>query len=69
MADWTRASADTVLVLNAIKAGMGAYCHNATTDAVGDILKAGNLDATKTTRLALQNAAIAFASAWRKLRP
>jgi chaperonin GroEL len=48
------AGEDAAVVLNAVKAGKGAYGYNA---ANGDMLEEGILDPTKVTRLALQNAA------------
>jgi chaperonin GroEL len=47
------------VVLNAVKAGKGAYGYNAATGEYGDMLEAGILDPTKVTRLALQNASVA----------
>ena len=44
-------------ILNAVKAGKGAYGYNAANGEFGDMLEAGILDPTKVTRLALQNAA------------
>ena len=51
------AGEDAAVVLNAVKAGKGAYGYNAATGEYGDMLEAGILDPTKVTRLALQNAA------------
>ena len=51
------AGEDAAVVLNAVKAGKGAYGYNAATGVYGDMLEAGILDPTKVTRLALQNAA------------
>jgi chaperonin GroEL len=51
------AGEDAAVVLNAVKAGKGAYGYNAATGHYGDMLEAGILDPTKVTRLALQNAA------------
>jgi len=51
------AGEDAAVVLNAVKAGKGAYGYNAATGEYGDMLDAGILDPTKVTRLALQNAA------------
>jgi len=48
---------DAAVVLNAVKAGKGAYGYNAANGEYGDMLEAGILDPTKVTRLALQNAA------------
>ncbi len=50
------AGEDAAVVLNAVKAGKGAYGYNAATGEYGDMLEAGILDPTKVTRLALQNA-------------
>ncbi|MBK7116938.1 MAG: chaperonin GroEL, partial [Proteobacteria bacterium] len=51
------AGEDAAVVLNAVKAGKGAYGYNAANGEYGDMLEAGILDPTKVTRLALQNAA------------
>jgi chaperonin GroEL len=51
------AGEDAAVVLNAVKAGKGAYGYNAATGEYGDMLDQGILDPTKVTRLALQNAA------------
>ena len=51
------AGEDAAVVLNAVKAGKGAFGYNAATGEYGDMLEAGILDPTKVTRLALQNAA------------
>ncbi len=51
------AGEDAAVVLNAVKAGKGAYGYNAATGEYGDMLEQGILDPTKVTRLALQNAA------------
>jgi len=53
----SRTSEDSAGVLNAVKAGKGAYGYIAATGEHGDMLKAGTLHLTKVTRLALQNAA------------
>jgi chaperonin GroEL len=50
------AGEDAAVVLNAVKAGKGAYGYNAASGEYGDMLEAGILDPTKVTRLALQNA-------------
>jgi chaperonin GroEL len=50
------AGEDAAVVLNAVRAGKGAYGYNAATGEYGDMLEAGILDPTKVTRLALQNA-------------
>jgi chaperonin GroEL len=51
------AGEDAAVVLNAVKAGKGAYGYNAANGEYGDMLDEGILDPTKVTRLALQNAA------------
>src|SRR6187402_363058 len=51
------AGEDAAVVLNAVRAGKGAYGYNAANGEYGDMLEAGILDPTKVTRLALQNAA------------
>jgi chaperonin GroEL len=51
------AGEDAAVILNAVKAGKGAYGYNAATGEFGDMLEEGILDPTKVTRLALQNAA------------
>jgi chaperonin GroEL len=51
------AGEDAAVVLNAVKAGKGAYGYNAGTGEYGDMLDEGILDPAKVTRLALQNAA------------
>ncbi len=51
------AGEDAAVVLNAVKAGKGAYGYNAGTGEYGDMLEEGILDPAKVTRLALQNAA------------
>jgi chaperonin GroEL len=51
------AGEDAAVVLNAVRAGKGAYGYNAATGEYGDMLEEGILDPTKVTRLALQNAA------------
>ena len=53
------AGEDAAVVLNAVKAGKGAYGYNSANDEYGDMLEEGILDPTKVTRLALQNAASA----------
>jgi chaperonin GroEL len=50
------AGADASVVLNAVLAGKGNYGYNAATGEYGDMVKAGIIDPTKVTRLALQNA-------------
>jgi chaperonin GroEL len=50
------AGEDAAVVLNAVKAGKGAYGYNAANGQYGDMLEMGILDPTKVTRLALQNA-------------
>jgi chaperonin GroEL len=49
------AGEDAAVVLNAVKAGKGAYGYNAATGEYGDMLDQGILDPTKVTRLALQD--------------
>jgi chaperonin GroEL len=51
------AGEDAAVVLNAVKAGKGAYGYNAGTGEYGDMIESGILDPAKVTRLALQNAA------------
>ena len=51
------AGEDAAVVLNAVKAGKGAYGYNAGTGEYGDMLEEGILDPAKVTRMALQNAA------------
>jgi chaperonin GroEL len=51
------AGEDAAVVLNAVKAGNGAYGYNAGLGEYGDMLEQGILDPAKVTRLALQNAA------------
>jgi chaperonin GroEL len=51
------AGEDASVVLNAVKAGKGAYGYNAGTGEYGDMIEQGILDPAKVTRLALQNAA------------
>ena len=51
------AGEDAAVVLNAVRAGKGAFGYTAATGEYGDMLEAGILDPTKVTRLALQNAA------------
>jgi chaperonin GroEL len=51
------AGEDAAVVLNAVKAGKGAYGYNAGLGEYGDMLEQGILDPAKVTRLALQNAA------------
>src|SRR6476659_8204150 len=53
----TNAGEEPSVVLNAVKAGKGAYGYNAGTGEYGDMLEEGILDPAKVTRLALQNAA------------
>jgi chaperonin GroEL len=49
------AGEDAAVVLNAGKAGKGAYSYNAANGEYGDMLEEGILDPTKVTRLALQS--------------
>ena len=51
------AGEDAAVILNAVRAGKGAYGYNAATGEFGDMLEEGILDPTKVTRLALLNAA------------
>ncbi len=51
------AGEDAAVVLDAVRAGKGAFGYNAATGEYGDMLEAGILYPTKVTRLALQNAA------------
>jgi chaperonin GroEL len=51
------AGTDPAVVLNAVINGKGNYGFNAATGEYGDMVKAGIIDPTKVTRLALQNAA------------
>jgi chaperonin GroEL len=51
------AGEDAAVVLNAVKAGKGAFGYNAGTGEYGDMLEEGILDPAKVTRMALQNAA------------
>jgi chaperonin GroEL len=51
------AGEDAAVILNAVKAGKGAYGYNAGTGEYGDMIEQGILDPAKVTRLALQNAA------------
>ena len=45
------------LLINRIKDSKGDYGYNARTDKYEDLFKAGVIDPTKVTRLALENAA------------
>ena len=51
------AGQDGGVVVDKIKSGKGAYGFNASTEEFEDLIKAGILDPTKVTRVALQNAA------------
>jgi hypothetical protein len=51
------AGEDAAVILNAVKAGKGAYGYNAGSGEYGDMIEQGILDPAKVTRLALQNAA------------
>ncbi len=51
------AGQDGGVVVDKIKSGKGAYGYNAATEEFEDLIKAGILDPTKVTRVALQNAA------------
>jgi chaperonin GroEL len=50
---------DGAVVVNAVKAGEGAWGYNAATDAYEDLLAAGVIDPAKVTRSAFKNAASA----------
>ncbi len=45
------------VVVNKVKEGTGAFGYNARTDVYEDMFKAGIIDPTKVTRVALENAA------------
>jgi chaperonin GroEL len=45
------------VVVNKVKEGKGNYGFNAATDVYEDLVKAGVIDPTKVTRVALENAA------------
>jgi chaperonin GroEL len=45
------------VVVNKVKEGKDAFGYNARTDVYEDMMKAGVIDPTKVTRLALENAA------------
>jgi len=51
------AGQDGGVVVDKIKSGKGAFGYNAATEEFEDLIKAGILDPTKVTRVALQNAA------------
>jgi chaperonin GroEL len=51
------AGQDGGVVVDKIKAGKGSFGYNAATEEFEDLMKAGILDPTKVTRVALQNAA------------
>jgi chaperonin GroEL len=51
------AGQDGGVVVDKIRSGKGAYGYNAATEVFEDLIKAGILDPTKVTRVALQNAA------------
>ena len=51
------AGQDGGVVVDKIKSGKGAYGYNAANEEFEDLIKAGILDPTKVTRVALQNAA------------
>ncbi|MGE5190722.1 MAG: chaperonin GroEL, partial [Gemmatimonadota bacterium] len=51
------AGQDGGVVVDKIRSGKGAYGFNAATEEYEDLMKAGILDPTKVTRIALQNAA------------
>jgi chaperonin GroEL len=51
------AGVDGSIVVQKVKEGKGAFGYNALTDSYEDLMKAGIIDPTKVTRIALQNAA------------
>jgi len=51
------AGAEGSIVVNRVKAETGAFGYNAQTDVYEDLMKAGVIDPTKVTRIALENAA------------
>ncbi|MFA6572046.1 MAG: chaperonin GroEL [Bacteroidota bacterium] len=51
------AGLEASVILNKIKEGTGAYGFNAATEVFEDLFKAGVIDPTKVTRVALENAA------------
>jgi chaperonin GroEL len=53
----TNAGEDAAVILNRVREGKGTFGYNAASGEHGDMIEMGNLDPTKVTRLALQNAA------------
>ncbi len=53
----SNAGGEGSVVVNKVKEGKGAYGYNARTDVYEDLMKAGIIDPTKVTRVALENAA------------
>ena len=53
----SNAGGEASVVVNAVKAGKGDYGYNAFKDVYENMFKAGIIDPTKVTRLALENAA------------
>ncbi|MEG1555232.1 MAG: chaperonin GroEL [Bacteroidales bacterium] len=53
----TNAGKEGSVVVNAVKEGKGNYGYNARTEVYEDLIKAGVIDPTKVTRIALENAA------------
>ena len=51
------AGAEPSVIVNEVRKGSGAFGFNAQPDPFGDMVEMGNLDPTKVTRTALQNAA------------
>jgi chaperonin GroEL len=51
------AGAEGSVVVQKVKEGKGAFGYNAQTDKYEDLMKAGVIDPTKVTRIALENAA------------
>ena len=45
------------VIVNKVKEGKGGYGYNAATEVYEDLVKAGVIDPTKVTRVALENAA------------
>lgn len=53
----TNCGEEASVVVNAVKAGSGAYGYNAGTGVFEDLIQAGVIDPTKVSRVALENAA------------
>ena len=53
----TNAGGEGSVVVNKVKEGKGAFGYNARDDRYEDLLKAGIIDPTKVSRVALENAA------------